>query len=153
MNTTISLSKKGIKELKKSITGLEKELSNTRNKLRAMDKSTSHDGRFERIETLNVLEAVEQELFEKRELLKNVKLAPKKEHPMRIAIGSVVVLIDRRGYKLEYTLVESVEANPSDGRISVKSPLGMGLIGKTIKDTIEFATRSGVHQMQVAGIS
>ena len=29
MNTTISLSKKGIKELKKSITGLEKELSNT----------------------------------------------------------------------------------------------------------------------------
>ena len=153
MNTTISLSKKGLKELKKSINNLEKELSGTRNKLRIMDKNTSHDGRFERIEVLSALESVEQELFEKRELLKSVKLTPKRANPVQIAIGSIVELVDKQGKKLRYTLVESIEADPLDGRISVRSPLGMGLIGKTIKDTIEFTTRNGLQQMRVVGIS
>ncbi len=153
MNTTISLSKKGLKELKKSVSSLEKELSNTRNKLRIMENSTSHDGRLERIEALSTLESIEQELFEKRELLKSAKLAPKKANPVKVVIGSIVELIDKQGKKFKYTLVESVEADPLDGRISVKSPLGMGLIGKNIRDTIEFTTRNGLQQMRVVGIS
>ena len=153
MNTTIALSKKGIKELKKSISALENDLSKVRNSLRNMDKDVSHEGRLERIEALASLESIEQELFEKRELLKNSRLTPEKKNPIEVAIGSVVELIDRQGKKLRFTLVESVEANPFDGRISTKSPLGMKLIGKTIRDTIEYTTKAGQYQMIVVGIS
>lgn len=153
MNTTITLSKKGFKELKKSINALEKELSSTRDKLRHMDKNISHEGRLERVETLTILSSIEQELYDKKELLKNAKMAPSRSHSVRVAIGSVVELIDRQGRKLKYTLVESIEANPLDGRISIKSPLGNGLIGKTIQDTIEFTTKSGIQSMRVIAIS
>lgn len=153
MNTTIALSKKGIKELKRNITTLEKELSTTRDKLRNMEKDASHEGRLERIEALAVMVSTEQELFEKKEILKSARLLPRKISSMKVAIGSVVELIDKQGRKLKFTLVESIEANPLDGRISTKSPLGMGLIGKTIKDTIEFTTRKGHQQMKIVAIS
>lgn len=153
MNTTITLSKKGIKELKRNILTLEKELSTTRDKLRNMEKDTSHEGRLERIEALAIMVSTEQELSEKRATLKSAKLLPRKINSMKISIGSVVELIDKQGRRLKFTLVESIEANPLDGRISIKSPLGIGLIGKTIRDTIEFTTRKGHQQMRVVAIS
>ncbi len=152
MNTTITLSKKGLKELKKEISSLEKSLSKTRYKLKNMDKDTSREGRLDRVDVLSRYDSIEQELFEKRLLLKNVKLLPKKRNQVRVAIGSAVELIDRQGKKLKFTLVESVEANPSDGRLSIKSPLGMELIGKTIKDTISYATSNGHQQFKLIAI-
>lgn len=152
MNTTITLSKKGLKELKKSITKLEKELASTRAGLKDMDKDLSREGQLERVEAVAVLQAIELELLEKRSLLKNSRLATKKPNPVKIAIGSVVELIDRHGKKLKITIVESVEANPLDGRVSIKSPLGMELLGRTIKETIEFTTRKGQQKLQILAI-
>lgn len=65
MNTTITLSKKGLKELKKSITKLEKELASTRAGLKDMDKDLSREGQLERVEAVAVLQAIELELLEK----------------------------------------------------------------------------------------
>lgn len=135
---TILLSKKGMKELRKSIAQLEHDRLAIQRSLREGDKTSSHDDRFERNERLLRLETVEAELYDKQQTLTRAKLIPSKRTRMKVAIGSVVDLIDQQGRLVRYTVVESIEANPSDGRISAASPLGSTLLGKTVKDMVEW---------------
>lgn len=137
---TVYLSKKGIKELRKSVVQLERDRHKTIIALHEQDKTDNHDERYARIEKLAQLDAIESELEEKQELLRKAQPYPKtsKLETLGVTIGSVVELIDQAGRKYVYTIVNSIEANPSDGRISFKSPLGQSLLGKKIKDTIEW---------------
>lgn len=143
-NKTILLSKKGMKELRKAIAQLEHDRLAIRRSLRESDKTTSHDDRFERNERLLRLEAIEAELAEKQQTLSRAKIITSRRTRMKVAIGSVVDLIDQQGRLVRYTLVESIEANPSDGRISAVSPFGSTLIGKTAHDIIEWG--SGINR-------
>lgn len=159
MNTTINsietvyLSKKGMKDLKKTVSQLEKDRHKTIQELHDQEKTDNHDERLARVEKLAQLDAIETELEEKRVLLHNAKLYPRKRDAVFVAIGSVVELIDKNGRKVIYTIVDSVEADPSDGRISVKSPLGQTLLGKTISDTIKWGAGIREHQFQLVRIS
>lgn len=143
-NKTILLSKKGMKELRKAIAQLEHDRLAVRRSLRESDKTTSHDDRFERNERLLRLESIEAELAEKQQTLSRAKIISSRRTRMKVAIGSVVDLIDQQGRLVRYTLVESIEANPSDGRISAVSPFGSTLIGKTAHDIIEWG--SGINR-------
>ena len=69
-----------------------------------------------------------------------------------MVLGSVVDLIDTNGRIVQYTLVESIEANPSDGRISINSPLGQSLIGRKVREIIEWGTESRINQMRLVSI-
>lgn len=131
---TVYLSKRGMKDLKKQVSQLERQLHQAQLELRDLDKTDSREDRFERIERLARIESVEAELFEKKAQLENSKILPRKRDALRVALGSVVDLIDSNGRMMRYTLVNSIEANPSDGRISVNSPLGKSLLGRSIND-------------------
>ncbi len=161
MNTTttnleskvVLLSKKGMKELRKSISDLEHDRQALSRSLRESDKTNGHDDRFERNERLLRLETIEAELSEKHNTLYRAKLIPSKRARMKVAVGSVVDLIDQQGRLFRYTVVESIEANPSDGRISTKSPLGSTLIGKTVKDIVEWGNDLHHSKLQLVRIS
>lgn len=150
---TIYLSKKGMKDLKKTVQQLERDRQKTIRELHDQDKTDNHDERLARIEKLAQLDAIESELSEKQHLLKVAKLFPRKRDAMMVAIGSVVELIDNSGRKVIYTIVDSIEADPSDGRISAKSPLGQTLLGKTISDTISWGRGLRTSQFQLVKIS
>lgn len=156
MNTTITneqntilLSKKGMKEMKRQITVLEHDRSALIRGLHELDRTSSHDDRLERIERLARLEAVEAELHEKKRMLSRAKLIPTKRARMKVALGSVVDLIDQQGQLFRYTLVDTVEANPSDGRISVLSPLGQSLVGKTAKETVQWGSGRSLQLVSI----
>ncbi len=149
---TLLLSKKGMKELKKSITTLEHDLHRARQNLRELDKTTGHDDRFERIEKLSLLENLEAELTDKQLILSTAKLLPTKRARLQVAIGSVVDLIDQQGRLFRYTIVDSLEANPSDGRISIASPLGKSLVGKTARDFVEWSSGMRANRLQLVRI-
>ena len=154
MNTTevIYLSKKGMKELRKTIARLERDQHQTLLELRDLDKTDGHDERLARVEKLAQLESIESELADKQAYLASAKLFPRKRDALKVAIGSVVELIDKSGRKVVFTIVDSIEANPSDGRISVKSPLGKNLIGKTIQDTIDWSNGVKSNRFQLVSI-
>jgi transcription elongation GreA/GreB family factor len=154
MNTTeiVYLSKKGLKELKKSVSQLEKDRRKIIQDLHEQEKTDNHDERLARIEKLGQLDGIETELDEKRTLLQGAKLFPRKRDAVFVAIGSVVELIDKNGRKVIYTIVDSVEADPSDGRISARSPLGQNLLGKTISDTIKWGAGLRERQLQLVRI-
>ena len=68
----------------------------------------------------------------------------------RIGFGSRVVLYDvERDAEIEYKLVTSEEADFKNGLISTTSPIGRGLIGKKVDDTVKIATPSGIREFEV----
>ena len=149
---TIYLSKKGMKELKKQIASTERLLHHTQQELRNLDKSDSREDRFDRIEMQSRIEMIESDLAEKRQQMRMAKLLPRKRDALKVALGSVVDLVDTSGRMVQYTLVDSLEANPSDGRISIHSPLGKNLIGRTIQDTIEWSVGLRAKQLKLVQI-
>jgi transcription elongation factor GreA len=149
---TIYLSKKGMKELKKEVAHLEREKHDAYVRLREIDKTDGRDERFARIQQMSAIESIESELAEKQATLSASKLFPRKRDALKVAIGSVVDLLDTSGRIVRYTLVESIEANPSDGRISIKSPLGSSLLGKQIQDVVEWSAGLQTKRLQLIGI-
>ena len=149
---TIYLSKKGMKELKKAISHLERDVKDLYNRLRDIDKTDGRDERFARVELMSSLEMCESELAEKRLALAQAKLFPRKRDALKVAIGSVVDLLDTKGRIIRYTIFESIEANPIDGRISIKSPLGQNLLGKQIHDMVEWSTGLRTNRLRLVGI-
>jgi transcription elongation factor GreA len=54
---------------------------------------------------------------------------------------------------VDYTLVAEEEANLSEGKISVKSPIGKGLLGKSVGDVAEITIPAGKIQFEILEIS
>lgn len=149
----VYLSKKGIKELKKQVTSLERSLHHAQYELKELDKTDSREDRFERIEAQGRVEMIAVELQEKQFQLSRAKQLPRKRDALRVALGSVVDLADTNGRIVRYTLVDSLEANPSDGRISVNSPLGKSLVGRNLKETVEWTAGLRNKKLQLIKIS
>ena len=55
--------------------------------------------------------------------------------------------------ELEYQLVAESEANLREGKISVNSPIGKGLLGKTKGEVAEISVPNGVIKFEIISIS
>ncbi|TSC56158.1 MAG: transcription elongation factor GreA [Parcubacteria group bacterium Greene0714_21] len=80
---------------------------------------------------------LETKLAEYENILKNVELIilPPKERRKEICLGATV-WCEVDGEKDEFTIVGSLECNPSAGKISDESPVGKALLGHRIGETI-----------------
>lgn len=152
-NKTVYLSKRGMKELKKATSRLERDQKKTLRELREIDRVDNHDERLARVEKLAQLDSIETALAESKALLNNAKVFPRKRDALVVALGSVVDMIDTKGRMIRYTVVDSIEANPSDGRISAKSPLGQSLLGKTINDTVHWSAGLKTKRLHLVKIT
>ncbi|MCZ6789208.1 MAG: transcription elongation factor GreA [Chloroflexi bacterium] len=71
----------------------------------------------------------------------------------KIALGSRVVLRHKETRKsITYLLVETNEADPANGKLSVASPVGKAVVGHAKGDTVEVATPGGTASYVVARI-
>jgi transcription elongation factor GreA len=71
----------------------------------------------------------------------------------RIAIGSRVVLRHAKSRKeISYLLVETQEADPSAGKLSVASPVGKAVLERTVGDEVEVETPGGAVQYVVTKV-
>ena len=55
--------------------------------------------------------------------------------------------------KMAYTIVNSYEANVSEGRISVKSPIAQALKGKKVGDIVNVNVPAGILKLRIDNIS
>lgn len=55
--------------------------------------------------------------------------------------------------EMDYTLVAESEANLKAGKISVNSPIGKGLLGKSVGDTAEVTVPNGSLKFEILAIS
>ena len=54
---------------------------------------------------------------------------------------------------MEYTLVAENEANLKEGKISIDSPIGKGLLGKKVGDKVEIVAPAGTIPFEIVNIS
>lgn len=60
--------------------------------------------------------------------------------------------LDTKG-ELQYTLVADAIANLAEGKISVNSPIGKGLLGKKVGDIAEIQVPKGVMRFEIMEVS
>ena len=137
----------------KEISRLEMEEKSLIAKLKEIGRAKSRDDKLHRSDVIISLENVQSRLSLKRETAKTAKPLPRKRDRLKIAIGSVVDLVDQQGKLFRYTLVHSLEANPLDGRISVDSPLGKSLLNHKKSETVSWKNGPVTRQLQVVKIS
>ncbi|ADH86044.1 transcription elongation factor GreA [Desulfurivibrio alkaliphilus] len=72
----------------------------------------------------------------------------------RVVFGVVVTLVDLdTDDEIRYQLLGPEEASVEDGSISVLSPLGRAMIGKSVGDEVVVKTPGGIRQFEVMEIS
>jgi len=57
------------------------------------------------------------------------------------------------GEELQYTLVSELESDYSQGKISVTSPIGKGLLGHKKNETVEIEVPAGILKYKILKIS
>ncbi len=78
---------------------------------------------------------------------------PSSQTPDQVRFGCTVRLEDAEtGEEIRYTIVGEDEADATLGRISVASPVGRALIGKTVDDTVEVKVPKGSREFDVLEI-
>ena len=68
-------------------------------------------------------------------------------------LSKVKIKNKRNGAEVVYTLVSEEEADLKQGKISVGSPIGKGLLGKKVGDTAEIKVPAGVLEFEVVDIA
>ena len=72
----------------------------------------------------------------------------------RAVFGTVVTLLDMESEEeITYQLLGPEEADVKKGSISVLSPLGKSILGKTVGDDVKAKTPGGVREFEVVEIS
>ena len=72
----------------------------------------------------------------------------------KILIHSVVKIKNTtNNMEFTYTLVADSETNIKDGKLSVNSPIGKGLLGKELGDIAEIKVPNGIMEFEIVEIS
>jgi transcription elongation factor GreA len=86
-------------------------------------------------------------------ILQNVEEISKPTKGGSVQLGSVVELKSKGGKTKSYKVVGTVEANPSEGKISDESPIGQALMKKTVGDNVEIVTPAETTIYKIVSIS
>jgi transcription elongation factor GreA len=133
MDKKFYLTKEGLERLKK-----EYETLRLLRLSKIKGESSLEDIRAEYIPFIEDMNFLENRIAELEQILKNsvlIKKPPKNQKHI-VHLGAIVTLEDEDGAINEFMLVSTLEANPSEGKISTESPIGKALLGKKIGDEI-----------------
>jgi transcription elongation factor GreA len=97
---------------------------------------------------------VEGRVKELEQTLKAATIIQEKKEPARkSSIGDSIVICDlATGEECRYTLVDPREVNAARGKISIASPLGKALLGRSDGETVEIAVPAGRLRYRITRI-
>lgn len=89
-------------------------------------------------EAKNEQAMIESRIAELEKMLKNIRVIDGDELTTEhVMVGSHVRVKDEDGDEDEYDIVGSTEADPTIGKISDESPIGLALMGHGVNETVE----------------
>lgn len=136
------MSLNGIKNLKKKHQYLQSQLKKLRGHLSELNRQevrVQEDHAW--LEALESVHVTEQELRMTEKILASVKAFRPAKNAETVQLGSTVEL--QSGKKtLAFTIVTSIEADPSERKISDESPIGLAVLGKKRGERISVQTNA-----------
>ncbi len=106
-------------------------------------------------EAKNEQAMVEARIAQIEAMLKNAKVIDDDDiNTDVVSVGAKVKVLDLEfDEETEYQIVGSTETDPMNNRISDESPIGKGLVGHRVGDTVEVETPGGMLVFIIKGIS
>ena len=156
MADTIYLSKEGMENLKLEIQELKTKgrAEMSRQIKEAREKGDlSENAEYDAAKEAQGL--MEMKIAKLEELLMNARLLDEsKIDTSKVSVFTTFKLHDTKFKKdIKYTLVSEKEADIKTGKISVTSPIGKGLLGKTVGETVKITVPAGVIEFKILEIT
>lgn len=144
------------KKLQEEITALEYELRNELPK--EILKARAHGDLSENAEYHAAKERqawVNARLGQLQARLREFSMVDLSKIPRdRVGLGSQVVVLDLKKHEeFTYNLVVSEEADVASGKISTSSPIGRGLLGKHVGDTVKIQIPDGIKELEIVSLT
>ena len=155
MDKEVILTKEGLKKLEEELTHLEttkrKEVSERIKEAIAFG-DLSENSEFE--DSKNEQAFIEGRISEIIDTLNRATIAKKTRSATEIGIGSWVVIKDLEdNEEVEYKVVGSAEANPSEHKISYESPVGVAIMNKKAGEKVQVAAPRGMTDYEILSVS
>lgn len=98
---------------------------------------------------------LEMRIAKLEETLSNARLIDESQldTSKALVLSTVTIKNKLNGQQMTYTLVAESEADLKSGKISVNSPIGKGLLGKSVGDTAEIQVPKGTLQFEIVEIT
>lgn len=98
---------------------------------------------------------LEMKISKLEETLSNARLIDESQLDSSkiLVLSTVKIKNQTNGMELTYTLVADGEADLAAGKISVNSPIGKGLLGKSVGDVADIQVPNGVMKFDILEIS
>jgi len=98
---------------------------------------------------------LEMKISKLEESLSNARLldSSKVDTSKVMVLSKVLIKNSKTGAQMTYRLVSENEADLKNGKISINSPIGKGLVGKKVGDTAEITTPVGVMNFEIIEVS
>ncbi len=136
-----------LKALMKQKTQLSLDIGEAREKGDLKENAEYHSAKEKMAEVMGRIGKISEKL-------QSVKLIEEMDIPKdTVAIGTTVSLEDTDGDTVEYSLVGEDESDPMEGKISVQSPLGSGLLGRKSKETVEIQLPNGTRTFKILTVA
>ena len=144
------------KKLQEEITALEYEIRNELPK--EILKARAHGDLSENAEYHAAKERqgwVNARLGQLQARLRELSMIDMSKIPRdRVGLGSQVVVLDiHKEEELTYSLVTSEEADVANGKISTSSPIGRGLLGRRVGDTVKIQIPDGTREVEILSLT
>lgn len=137
MNKKFYLTKEGLERIKKEYFTLKAlKMSKLRGETPKILHSEDIDPEY--LSFKEDLVFLETRINELEHILKNYELIkiPPRDKQNIVNLGATVTLEDLDGKINEFMILGTLEANPSEGKISSESPVGRALLGKKVGDIV-----------------
>jgi transcription elongation factor GreA len=98
---------------------------------------------------------LEMRISKMEEVVSNARLIDESQLDLSkaLVLSTVKIKNQSNGMEMTYTLVAESEADLKTGKISVTSPIGKGLLGKSVGEIAEINVPNGVLKFEVLEIS
>lgn len=98
---------------------------------------------------------LEMKIAKLKEVIANARIIDDSEidASKALILSKVKIKNLKNNAEVEYTLVAENEANLKEKKISVESPIGKGLLGKSVGDVADVETPGGIIQFEILEIS
>ncbi|MFA7627881.1 MAG: transcription elongation factor GreA [Candidatus Dojkabacteria bacterium] len=151
INEVYETTRKGLEKLVEEVryreNELRKKIATQLSEMRSQGDLRENDGYSMAVEEQHINE---EKIAELREKIRKAKVV-KDQDKNKVGLGDTVTL--RNSKVITYEITSEDDANPLEGKISHKSPIGMAIMGKKVGETIEIKTPKGVTEYTIEKIA
>ena len=151
-NNPHQLTESGVAELESELEKLKKRRTEVAERLKAAKELGDLSENADYTAALEEQEYVESRINEISDVLQNVEIIKSPGDKDKVELGNTVTL-ESEGKDISYTVVGSLESDPTAGKISQESPIGKALLGAKKGDRVEITTPGGNRECKVKEIS